>query len=95
MPDAAPGRGKLRATMHSDPQAFRLSRLTRKEWALVALGLGVWVALAVAGVWFVHQMTRPKASCGTPIEGRSALPQGQTGGPRNALQLLTGTGRCK
>ena len=81
--------------MHSDPQAFRLSRLTRKEWALIALGLGVWVALAVGGVWFVRQLTRPKESCGTPIEGRTALSQGQAGGPRNALQLLTGTGRCK
>ena len=81
--------------MHSDPQAFRPSRLTRKEWALIALGLGVWVALAVGGVWFVRQLTRPKASCGTPIEARTALPQGQAGGPRNALQLLTGTGRCK
>ena len=45
--------------MHSDPQAFRLSRLTRREWALIALGLGVWVALAVGGVWFVRQLTRP------------------------------------
>ncbi len=81
--------------MHSDAQALRPSRLTRKEWALVGLGLGVWVALAGAGVWFVHQMTRAKESCGTPIEGRSAMPPSQAGGQRNSLQLLTGTGRCK
>ena len=81
--------------MHGDPQAFRLSRLTRKEWALVALGVGVWVALVAGGVWFVHQLTRPKESCGTPIEGRSEMPGNPTGSPRNALQLLTGAGRCK
>ncbi len=81
--------------MHGDSQAFRLPRLTRKEWALVALGLGVWVALGVGGVWFVHQLTRPKESCGTPLEGRSAMPRSGSPSPRNALQLLTGTGRCK
>ncbi len=62
---------------------------------LIALGLGVWVALAFGGVWFVHQMTRSKESCGGQIEARTAMPKGQTAGPRNALQLLTGTGRCQ
>ena len=73
----------------------RPSRLTRQQWMLVALGLGVWVALAFGGVWFVHQMTRSKESCGGQIEARTAMPKGQTAGPRNALQLLTGTGRCQ
>ena len=81
--------------MHRDPQAFRLYRLTRKEWALVALGLGVWVALAIGGVWLVHQLIRPKGSCGGQIEARTAMPKGQPPSPRNALQLLTGTGRCQ
>ena len=64
-------------------------------WIYGALGVGVWVALAFGGVWFVHQMTRSKESCGGQIEARTAMPKGQTAGPRNALQLLTGTGRCQ
>ena len=81
--------------MHGDSTAFSLSRLTRKEWALIALGVSVWVALGIGGVWLVHQFTRPKESCGTPLEGRSAIPKSGSPNPRNALQLLTGTGRCK
>jgi hypothetical protein len=81
--------------MHRDPQVFRPPRLARSEWALVALGLAVWLALALGGVWFVHQLIRPRASCGGQIEARSALPGGRSGTPRNALQLLAGTGRCQ
>ena len=81
--------------MHSDPPAFSLARLTRREWTLIALGVGVWAGLAFGGVWFVHQLTRSKESCGGQIESRTAMPKGQATGPRNALQLLTGTGRCK
>jgi hypothetical protein len=73
----------------------RPASLTRGQWALVALGLGVWVALALGGIWFVHQFTRSKASCGGQIEARTAQPKGQAAGPRNSLQLLTGTGRCE
>jgi hypothetical protein len=63
---------------------------------LLVLGVGVWVALAFGGVWFVRQLTRSKESCGGQIEARTSMPKGQSvGGPRNALQLLTGTGRCK
>jgi len=72
------------------------SRLSRKEWALVALGLGTWVAIAAGGVWFVHQMTRSTAACGTPLEARTTQAHAApAAGPRNSLQLLTGTGRCK
>ena len=46
------------------------------------LGLGVWVALAFGGVWFVHQFTRSKASCGGQIETRTAQPKGEAAGPR-------------
>ena len=76
-------------------RSSRPARLTRRQWLLVALGVGVWVALAFGGVWFVHQMTRSKESCGGRIEARTAMPKGQAAGPRNALQLLTGTGRCQ
>jgi hypothetical protein len=80
---------------HREPVAPP-ARLTRQQWLLVALGLGVWVALGFGGVWFVHQMTRSKENCGTPLEARSSAPPKAGGtGPRNALQLLTGTGRCK
>ena len=81
--------------MPKHERTTRRSRLTRQEWTLLALGLGVWVALAFGGVWFVHQMTRSKESCGGQIEARTAMPKGHTAGPRNALQLLTGTGRCQ
>ncbi len=73
----------------------RPARLTRQQWTLVVLGVGVWVGLAIGGVWFVRQMTRSTQSCGDQIEARTAMPKGQSAGPRNALQLLTGTGRCK
>ncbi|HYP32704.1 MAG TPA: hypothetical protein VES00_12590 [Burkholderiaceae bacterium] len=74
---------------------LRPRRLSRKEWALVALGAAAWVAIIAGGVWFVHQMTRSQATCGTPLEARSLQPHAAPGGgPRNALQLLTGTGRC-
>jgi len=74
----------------------RPSRLSRKEWALVACGAGAWLVIAWAGVWFVHQMTRSTADCGTQLEARGLQAHpAQTAGPRNSLQLLTGTGRCK
>ena len=82
--------------MQRSHSAAAPTRLTRQQWLLVALGLGVWVALGFGGMWFVHQMTRSKENCGTAIEGRSLAPPKAGGtGPRNALQLLTGTGRCK
>lgn len=59
------------------------------------LGLGVWVALAVGGTWLMHQFTRSEASCGGQVESRTSQPKGQAAGPRNALQLVTGTGRCR
>jgi len=77
------------------PQRNGPRRLTRQEWTLIALGLVVWIALALGGVWLVHQFTRSKASCGGRIEARTAQPKGQAAGPRNSLQLLTGTGRCQ
>lgn len=63
---------------------------------MLALGLGVWVALACGGLWLVHQFTRAKAPCGGQVEARTSPHDAQVAaGPRNALQLLTGTGRCQ
>jgi len=75
--------------------AAPIARLTPREWALVALGLATWGAIIVAGVWFVHQMTRSQAACGTQLEAGSLQPKSSpAAGPRNSLQLLTGTGKC-
>ena len=79
----------------TSPRTSRLARLSRQEWTLVVLGVGVWLGLAFGGVWFVRQFTRSTPSCGGEIEARTTIPKGQSTGPRNALQLLTGTGRCK
>ncbi len=76
-----------------DDQGSPLARFTRKEWTLVALGLCAWLAIGAGGVWFAHQFTRPKAACGVAIEARSAQ-AGAATSPRNALQLLAGTGKC-
>lgn len=82
-----------RAAMAS-PSALAV-RLTPREWVLVALGLAAWVAIIGGGAWFVHQMTRSTAACGTQLEARSLKPRTTPGdGPRNALQLLSGTGKC-
>jgi len=71
------------------------ARLTVREWTLVVLGVALWVALIAGAFWFVHQMTRSQAACGTTLEARSLKPQSvPAAGPRNALQLLTGTGKC-
>ena len=78
-----------------DAPATEPRRLSRKEWALVALGLAAWLAIVAGGVWFVRQMTRPQQACGGPAEARTRQVQGAAAAPRNALQVLTGTGRCK
>ncbi len=75
--------------------AARRAAFTRKEWALIVLGLATWVAIIAVAVWFVHQMTRSQAACGTALEARSLkLRSMPAAGPRNSLQLLTGTGKC-
>jgi hypothetical protein len=80
--------------MQQPQHASHLARLARREWTLVALGVGVWVALAFGGAWFVHQLMRPQEACGGQVDRRSLLPKDPSAGPRNALQLLAGTGRC-
>jgi hypothetical protein len=71
----------------------RSGSLSRREWALVALGVAAWIGIGLGGAWFVHQVTRSRDACGGTIEARSTSPKSSPA-PRNALQLLTGTGRC-
>ena len=72
----------------------RIARLSRREWTLVALGVAVWIALALGGVWFVHQLTRPRDGCGSTTEAPTNQARGSTA-PGNAFSVLTGQGRCK
>jgi hypothetical protein len=70
-------------------------RLSRKEWALVGAGLLAWILLACGGVWLARQLTRPPERCAGVAEAPTRQVSGATStGPRNAVQLLTGTGRC-
>lgn len=90
-------RGKL-APFDAGPPvnttARQPGRLSRKEWALVAAGLVAWILLAWGGVWLVRQLTRPPGSCASAAEAPTRQVKGTSTGPRNAVQLLTGTGRC-
>ena len=88
-------RGKVSCRPMNDRTA-RTARLSRKEWTLVALGLGVWIALAAGGVWFVHQVTRPRDACGSTAEAPTRPMKGAAAtAPATAFTILTGTGRCK
>ena len=81
--------------MNRVPAGRSPGRLSRREWALVSLGLVAWIAIAAGGVWLVHQMTRAPESCGAPADAPTSQAKGALTSPRNAFQLLTGTGRCK
>jgi hypothetical protein len=61
---------------------------------LVAAGLVAWVLLAWGGVWLVRQLTRKPESCVSAADASTRQVKGSPTGPRNAVQLLTGTGRC-
>lgn len=80
--------------MNEAPLARPPGRLSRREWALVCLGLVAWIAIAAGGAWLVRQWMRPAASCGAPAETPTGPAKGAPTSPRNAFQLLTGTGRC-
>ncbi len=71
-----------------------LAALTRREWTLVAAGVLAWILLAWGGVWLFHQLTRKPDSCASAAEASTHQVKPASGGPRNAVQLLTGTGRC-
>jgi flagellar biogenesis protein FliO len=70
------------------------SALSRREWALVVAGLFTWILLAWGGVWLVRQLTRSPGNCGTASDAPTRQVKGAPTGPRNAVQLLTRTGRC-
>jgi hypothetical protein len=72
----------------------RTWRPRARDWSLLALGVAAWVAIGLGGTWLYREITRPPASCGTPLEARGESPAKPAAGPRNALHLLTGTGRC-
>ena len=82
------------ATTSTHPPG-RLSRLSRREWLIVACGLAAWVAIGMGGVWLVRELTHTPESCGAPVDAPTSQTKGATTSPRNAFQLLTGTGRCK
>ncbi len=77
-----------------DHRTARSGSLSHREWTLVAAGLLAWVLLIWGGVWLVHQLTRKPENCTGAIEAPTRQVQGAPTGPRNAVQLLTGTGRC-
>ena len=75
-------------------RAARSGALSRREWALVVAGLLTWILLAWGGVWLVRQLTRSPENCVGASEAPTRQVKDTPGGPRNAVQLLTGTGRC-
>ena len=74
--------------------ATRSDGLSRREWTLVVAGLFAWIVLAWGGVWLVRQLTRSPANCVAAGEAPTRQVKGTATGPRNAVQLLAGTGRC-
>jgi hypothetical protein len=68
--------------------------LTRREWLLVAAGGLAWILLLWGGVWLFHQLTRRPEGCASAAEASTHQVKAASGGPRNAVQLLTGQGRC-
>ena len=76
-------------------RATRSAGLSRREWALVALGLAAWIAIGASGLWFVRQVTRPQGACAGATEEPTRQAKGTATGPRNAFQVITGQGRCK
>ena len=69
--------------------------LSRREWALVALGLGVWIGIGAGGAWFLHQVTQSRQACAAPTDAPTHQVKGSSAGPRNAFQAITGQGQCK
>ncbi len=80
--------------MTTSQRAARPGALSRREWVLVVAGLGAWILLAWGGVWLVRQLTRSPESCASTSEAPTRQVKGAPTSPRNAVQLLTRTGRC-
>ena len=79
-----------------DPTALPAltTRLSRREWAWVGLGLAVWIALGAGGFWFVHALTQAKPSCAGAADPQTTPAKGGTA-PGNSFNVLTGPGTCK
>ena len=83
-------------TMMDDARAGADRRLSRREWALVALGLVAWLAIGAGGAWFAHQVTQPRQACAAPADAPTHQAKGgSSAGPRNGFQAITGQGRCR
>jgi hypothetical protein len=72
----------------------RPGSLSRREWALVAVGVLAWVLLAWGSLWLVRQLSRPPEGCVAAADAPTRQVKGAPTNPRNAVQLLAGTGRC-
>ena len=75
-------------------RAPRSAGLSRREWALVVAGLFTWILLAWGGVWLVRQLTHSPENCVAAADAPTRQVKHTAAGPRNAVQLLAGTGRC-
>ena len=69
--------------------------LSRRDWALLALGLGAWIFIGAGGAWFLHQVTPSREVCAAPADAPTHQVKGSSAGPRNAFQAITGQGQCK
>ena len=75
-------------------RAARSRALSRRDWALVVAGVAAWGLLAWGGVWLVRQLTHKPEGCASVADAPTHQVKVAGTGPRNAVQLLTGTGRC-
>ena len=83
-------------TTPQDAHAAPARQLSRREWALVALGLAAWLAIGAGGAWFVRQVTQPRQACAAPADAPTHPVQGRSSaGPRNGFQAIIGQGRCR
>jgi len=91
----ADARGKLGPSMASSKLSPAATpRFSRRERALLALGLVAWIGIIAAGAWLVRQLARPPAPCGQALDGRTQPGGDPAAGPRGALRRLAGNGRC-
>jgi hypothetical protein len=94
--DEMPGKGRMDRTPTSPDAAQAPRALSRREWALVALGLAAWIAIGAGGAWFVHQVTQPREACAAPADAPTRQVKGPSStGPGNGFQAITGQGRCR
>ena len=78
-----------------DERAAVSRRFSPREWALIALGSVAWIAIGIAGAWFVHQLTLEKQACAAAADAPTHQAKGSKTGPDNALQAITGQRSCQ